>query len=82
MPDLGKRHEAGGSGGHHGVHFKWRKGGEIERVPYFHAISTRSGVTLAALELPLLQKVPEKVSMRDIFPPALISVKASVCVKV
>ena len=42
---------------------------------------TRSGVTLAALELPLLQKVPEKVSMRDTFPPAL-SVKASVCVKV
>ena len=72
MPDLGKRHEAGGSGGHRGVHFK------IERVPYFHAISTRSGVTLAALELPLLQKVPEKVSMRDTFPPALISV----CVKV
>ena len=32
---------------------------------------TRSGVTLAALELPLLQKVPEKVSMRDTFPPAL-----------
>ena len=75
MPDLGKRHEGGGSGGHRGVHF------EIERVPYFHAISTRSGVTLAALELPLLQKVPEKVSMRDTFPPAL-SVKASVCVKV
>ena len=65
----------GGSGGHPGVHF------EIERVPYFHAISTRSGVTLAALELPLLQKVPEKVSMRDTFPPVL-SVKASVCVKV
>ena len=48
----------------------------------FHAILTSSGVTLAALELPLLQKVQEKVSMRDIFPPALISVKPSVCVKV